>query len=57
MKIKELFAELKEFFNQEYPETDIDSFISSGQNYFDKQALKWYLENIKEPIKSDLIYV
>lgn len=49
--------ELKEFFNQEYPETDIDSFISSGQNYFDKQALKWYLENIKEPIKNDLIYV
>jgi len=49
--------ELKEFFNQEYPETDIDSFISSGQNYFDKQALKWYLENFKEPIKNDLNYV
>jgi len=49
--------ELKEFFSQEYPETDIEAFISSGQNYFDKQALKWYLENIKEPIKNDLIYV
>ena len=49
--------ELKDFFSQEYPNTDIEAFISSGQNYFDKQALKWYLENIKEPIKENLIYV
>jgi hypothetical protein len=55
--LKQKKLELKEFFSQEYPETDIEAFISSGQNYFDKLALKWYLENIKEPIKNDLIYV
>jgi hypothetical protein len=49
--------ELKEFYSQEYPNSDIEAFISSGQNYFDKQALKWYLDSVKEPIKNDLIYV
>jgi hypothetical protein len=49
--------ELKEFFSQEYPETPEEAFISSGQLYFDKQALKWYLDNVKEPIKDNLIYI
>jgi hypothetical protein len=49
--------ELKEFFYQEYPDTPEEAFISSGELYFDKEALKWYLENTKEPIREGVIYL
>lgn len=39
--------ELGDLFPQEYPETAIEAFITSGQNYFDKKALASYLESIK----------
>jgi hypothetical protein len=42
---------------QEYPSTEIEAFITSGNLYFSKAALKWYLEQVKEPIKSNTIYV
>jgi hypothetical protein len=36
--------QLRELYPQEYPETAIEAFITSGENYFDKGALKHYLE-------------
>lgn len=38
-----------EFFKQEYPATDIEAFIASGNPFFEREALRYYLENIKEP--------
>lgn len=50
--------ELKEKFPQEYPESDMEAFLTSGQSYFDVDALKIYLEAAKEPIRDEgLIYV
>lgn len=49
--------ELKEFYSQEYPDTPEEAFVASGQLYFEKESLGWYLENVKEPIKENLIYV
>lgn len=43
--------ELKEKFAQEYPETPQEAFLTSGANYFDTDALRWYLENTKVPAK------
>jgi hypothetical protein len=48
--------ELKEMFPQEYPETDIEAFLTSGSLYFDPQALQGYLQDVKEPLKTG-IYV
>jgi phage FluMu gp28-like protein len=48
-KKKELGEEL---FKQEYPANDLEAFLSSGDLFFDKQALSWYLKNVKEPIQS-----
>jgi hypothetical protein len=36
-------VELKEKYPQEYPENDIEAFITSGNCYFDKNALQVYL--------------
>lgn len=49
--------ELKELFTQEYPETDIEAFLASGEQYFDQVALKRYLELAREPIQQGQIYV
>lgn len=38
-------------YQQEYPETPEEAFITSGASYFDKEAMKWYLDNSKEPEK------
>lgn len=35
---------------QEYPMTDLEAFITSGDTYFDQEAMRYYLENVKEPI-------
>ena len=40
--------ELGRFFSQEYPETPEEAFLASGETYFDKSALKYYLDNAKE---------
>lgn len=46
-KRKELGERL---FKQEYPDTPIEAFITSGLPYFDADAMAWYLENVREPI-------
>jgi hypothetical protein len=48
--------ELDRLFPQEYPETDIEAFLTSGSLYFDPQALQGYLQDVKEPLKTG-IYV
>lgn len=48
--------DLKEKFSQEYPESPEEAFITSGSLFFDSNALKWYLDNTKEPINEGQIY-
>lgn len=38
--------QLGELFMQEYPENEQEAFITSGQTYFDKNALQKYLQDI-----------
>lgn len=45
--------ELKETFAQEYPETPQEAFLTSGQLFFDKNALSMYSEETKEPISTN----
>lgn len=40
--------ELKELFPQEYPESDTEAFLSSGEMFFSAEALQWYLSEVKE---------
>lgn len=39
--------ELGDKFRQEYPETPEEAFITSGQTFFDKAAMEYYLESVK----------
>lgn len=39
--------ELGRLFEQEYPETDTEAFITSGDPYFSKEALAYYLGSVK----------
>lgn len=41
---------LGRLFVQEYPETPLEAFITSGEGYFDQDALQYYLEQVREPI-------
>lgn len=43
--------ELKRMYSQEYPESWMEAFLASGDTYFDRDALQYYLLNKKEPIK------
>ena len=47
--------ELKEYFCQEYPETDTESFLSSGECYFDLNKLKEMYLLCWEPKTDNLI--
>ncbi len=49
--------DLKEMFSQEYPETAEEAFLSSGELYFSKEALKVYQSQIIQPITEGVIYV
>lgn len=49
--------ELKRLYPQEYPESDMEAFLTSGDMFFDSEALKWYMTNSQEPIKEGVIYV
>jgi len=49
--------ELGRLFAQEYPETAEEAFLSSGELFFDPQALRYLLDNSKEPATEGLIYV
>jgi hypothetical protein len=42
--------ELGDLYQQEYPETPLEAFITSGENYFDKQALAKYLESVQNVV-------
>jgi len=49
--------ELGHYYDQEYPETAEEAFLTSGDLYFDPYALKYYLANAKNPSTEGLIYV
>jgi hypothetical protein len=49
--------QLDRLFVQEYPETSIEAFITSGSCFFDTNILKIHLDQITQPIKENLIYV
>lgn len=42
--LKEKRRTLKNLFRQEYPESPIEAFITSGETYFDKEALEAYMK-------------
>jgi len=52
MKRKELGRK----YPQEYPDTSLEAFITSGDMYFDKDALAHYLSKVAQPIKEEIIY-
>lgn len=56
--LKHKKKELGRMFSQEYPETAEDAFLTSGEVYFDNDALKEYLRNCNvEPLKRGIYYV
>lgn len=42
--------ELGRLYKQEYPESPLEAFLTSGENYFDSEALQYYLEQTREPL-------
>jgi len=40
--------ELQRLYQQEYPETAEEAFLTSGDMYFDGHALKWYMSQVRE---------
>jgi len=48
--------QLGRYYQQEYPDTAEEAFLTSGDNYFDTDALKYYLENSREAISEGVIY-
>lgn len=51
--LEEKKKELERLFPQEYPMTEEEAFLTSGDLYFKQEALREYLHDIKEPIKID----
>ena len=43
--------ELGRLYDQEYPENPEIAFITSGDNYFEQEALRYYLSQTKEPMR------
>jgi hypothetical protein len=44
---------LKRLYPQEYPETDTEAFLTSGDLFFDSEALKYYLDSSREPAQNE----
>jgi len=42
--------QLKEIYPQEYPENPTEAFLASGEQYFNSEALRYYLDNIPKEI-------
>jgi hypothetical protein len=42
---------------REYPVDEGDAFIGDGTQYFDPMLTKFYMEGLKTPINTELIYV
>lgn len=55
--LSEKKKELKKLYPQEYPETDMEAFLTSGDMYFDVEALKHFMDNHRKPSTTSLIYV
>jgi len=49
-------VELKDRFVQEYPESDIEAFLTSGECYFSKDSLKHILLTAESEIKRNVVY-
>lgn len=49
-------GELGRLYSQEYPESPLEAFITSGSTYFEKEALEYYLGQIKQPVKEGVLY-
>ena len=47
--------ELRELYQQEYPENPTEAFLASGEQYFNPASLKWYLDNVKEQVRYEFI--
>ena len=43
--------ELGRDFMQEYPSSPLEAFLTSGETYFSKEALQYYLEHTREPVE------
>jgi len=54
--LKDKEKELGRQYKQEYPDTDIEAFISSGSNYFNVDGLKWHLTNVSQVMDEGVIY-
>lgn len=54
---KDQHAKDAQLFRREYPTDDTEAFIGDGTQYFDLMLTKYYMDFIKEPISSNLIYV
>jgi hypothetical protein len=46
----------EEMFKQEYPANDLEAFISSGNPFFDREALRHYLAIVKKPTEEYRTY-
>jgi hypothetical protein len=42
---------LGRLFQQEHPRTALEAFITSGETYFSQEAMQYYLERAKKPMK------
>jgi len=49
--IQERYKKLGRLGPQEYPMSPLEAFLTSGDTYFDQEAMRWYLEQCKEPMK------
>ena len=45
--------ELGRLYPQEYPNSPEETFLTTGDNYFDKEALKYYHTHTREAIKEE----
>lgn len=48
--------ELQKTFKQEYPESDFEAFLTSGEQYFDSEALQRHLSNVRAPMTEGFVY-
>lgn len=49
--------ELGRLYQQEYPETAIEAFLTSGDPYFDQERLRDYLNRVSQPLATSARYV
>lgn len=43
---------LGRLYDQEYPSSAEIAFVTSGQTFFDTEAMRWYLSQVKEPLNA-----